>query len=289
MRWLSSPHYRVTSVSLNAAFFRQPFADLYLGTTAIEAVDKISQVFKCDRLPQPSYDTVLFWILRPFPFAKVVARKLGLERAALYWGGALGSIAITTDKLLRRRWSRKLSSNLSIASIPVEQIGDEFDELWSAKRAERIRLLADRSAAILRWHFNIPGDQSAIEVLCCKEKNKLNGYLILRHEPPRGDGPRRSIICDMIVKDDRESLVRSLFIEAHNAADRAGSHVLEVIGFPTHIRETLQESHPYERKLPACPFHFKTAAPRFHQSLMEESVWYANPYDGDATLMPATE
>jgi hypothetical protein len=280
------PAYRATSVSLNSAFFRQKFADLYLGTTAIEAVDKISRIFKCEQLPQPAYDTVLFWILRPSPFADVVAKKLNLRQPASYCASALGSIAVAADKVLRRRWPRSSGSNLSVAKITSNQIGGEFDDLWNAKRAEARRLLADRSSDTLRWHFDIPGDRSVIDVLCCYENRELQGYLIVRHEPAPADGPRRSIVCDLLVKQDRRDVVEALFVAAHSEAKSAGSHVFEVVGFPSNVRDILRQWNPYERKFPACPFHFKAAAPSMQQVLMDPALWYAGPYDGDTTLMP---
>src|ERR1035438_5727719 len=46
------PAHRMLSFTLNGAFFRQKFVDLYLTTTAIEVVAKISKVFKSSPLPQ---------------------------------------------------------------------------------------------------------------------------------------------------------------------------------------------------------------------------------------------
>jgi hypothetical protein len=281
------PGYRATSVALNSAFFRQKYVDLYLGTTAIEAVDKISKIFKCDQLPQPDYDTVLFWILRAQPFADVVAKKLNLGKPASYVAGALGSVALAADKTLRRRWPRRSKSSLEVSAIKPSEIDDDFDQLWYAKRAERKRLLADRSAATLRWHFDIPGDRSVLEVLCCREGRDLQGYMILRHEPAPDNGPRRSIVSDIFVLQDRRDVIENLFVAAYEQSKRAGSHVFEVVGFPQSIRTVLQQWSPYERRFPACPFHFKAAGAAFHQALMDPAVWYAGPYDGDTTLMPA--
>ncbi len=280
------PAYRVTSVSLNAAFFRQKFADLYLGTTAIEAVDKISRVFKCDRLPQSGYDTVLFWILRPSPFAAVIAKKLNLRQPASYCAGALGTVALATDKLLRRRWPRRSKSNLGVTKLKVGDIDAEFDRLWKSKRNESRRLLADRSSAILRWHFDIPGDRSTVEVLSCHGNGDLQGYLVVRHEPPSEEGPRRSMLCDILIKQDRREVLEALFVAAYEQAKQAGSDVFEVVGFPPNLRDVLQQWNPYERKFPTCPFHFKAATPALHRALLEQDIWYASPYDGDTTLMP---
>ncbi len=81
-------------------------------------------------------------------------------------------------------------------------------------------------------------------------------------------------------------MLEALFVAAYDQAKQAGSHVFEVVGFPAQLREVLQQWNPYERKFPACPFHFKAAAPELHQALLDQAIWYASPYDGDTTLMP---
>lgn len=280
------PAYRATSLSLNAAFFRQKSVDIFLGTTAIEAVGKMSRAFKSDPLPQPNYDTALFWVLRPFPFAEAVARKLNHRPVLSHCGSVLGSVAVVTDKVLRRRWPRRAKSNLTLRKIEVCDIGDDFEELWTAKRNEDVRLLADRRPATLRWHFDIPGDRATTRVLCCYENRELMGYIVIRHEPDPGDSPRRSIICDMLIKQDRLEILEALFVAAYDEAKRAGSHIFEVIGFPPNIRKVFLQWNPYERKFPACPFYYKAADPAVHNELSNEGVWYASPYDGDSTLMP---
>ena len=62
--------YRALAVSLPAAFYRQKSVDLFLTTSAIEASGKIALAFRCSTLPQPDYDIVLFWVLRPYAFAR---------------------------------------------------------------------------------------------------------------------------------------------------------------------------------------------------------------------------
>jgi len=63
---------------------------------------------------------------------------------------------------------------------------------------------------------------------------------------------------------------------------------LEVQGFPSNIREVSHPWHPYRRKYPACPYNYKAADPVLHSELNNPAVWYACPYDGDATLVRAS-
>jgi len=279
------PAYRPASLSLVAAFYHQKFADLYLTTTAIEAVGKIARMFKSDPLPQLDYETVLFWVLQPRPFAEGLMKKLAIGPAFSQMGGVFASLAIQADGFFRRRKLGAGSPGLTVSESGVNEIGDEFQKLWEQKVSEQSRLLADRSPASLRWHFQIPGDLGASRVLCCRKGGELLGYAVVRNEPPnKTTGLRRSLVADMLVKQDDPEVLMALWGAAYDQAKRAGSHVLEVLGFPENLRKLCLQSHPYQRRYPACPFFYKASDPTLHRLLLDGRLWYASPFDGDTTL-----
>src|ERR1700722_673806 len=122
------PAYRGIGVSLNAAYFRQKSVDLYISTGAIAPVEKIGRAFKSDGLAD-GYQTASFWVLRPYPFAQAIMRKLSLAPTISYAGSILGSLAVVADKTLHRRRPR-FSTTLEMTEIRVCDIGDDFDDLW---------------------------------------------------------------------------------------------------------------------------------------------------------------
>jgi hypothetical protein len=279
------PTYRAVSLSLIAAYYRQKYVDLFLTTTAIETVGKIARAFRSAPLPQQDYDTVLFWVLQPYSFAQVLMKKLRLGPVLTSVGGLAAACAVGADKLLNRRWPRESSASLAISEISVNEIGAEFQVFWAKKLNDGTRLLADRSPAALQWHFQIPGDKGIARVVCCHEKAELVGYAVIRHEPPnQTSGLRRSIIADMLVAEDKPAIVKALLAGAHTSAKQAGSHVLEVLGFPQSIRRMCSEWKPYVRTFPTCPFYYKAADPTLHKTLLDGTTWYASPFDGDTTL-----
>jgi hypothetical protein len=279
------PAHRMLSFTLNAAFYRQPFVDLYLTTTAIETVGKIAKVFKSSPLPQLDYE-VLFWVLRAQPFAQAVMGKLHLGRAAARLAGTIASFAVGTDKTLRRRWPRPHPSSLAVRQITVAEIGDHFQTLWESVLHESPRLLADRSPGTLRWHCQTPDDEGSTGVFCCYSGPELLGYVVVRSDPARTSGLRRSFVADMIAKNDDPLTVNALCVAAYRHAKQTGSHILEILGFPPIIRAVCSQFDPYLRKYPSCPFYYKAADRALHQTLAEPSLWYASPFDGDTTLMP---
>lgn len=279
------PCYRGVSFSLNAAFFRQKAVDLYVCTTTIPAVGKMSRALKADPLPQSDYWTVLFWVLQPSAFANAVVKKLAIKSPLSRLVGGLGSVAIAADRSFRRRQPKQSSANLRVTEISVGEMGDEFQDLWTDKVSEKTRLLTDRSLATLRWHYEIPGDRGATRVMCCSKNRRLVGYAIVRNEQPDENGLRKSILADLLASGDEPSVVEALLTAAYNQAGRAGSHILEVTGFPERIRRVFGQSRPYQRKFPACPYYYKAADPELHKALSDEASWYACPFDGDATLI----
>ena len=277
--------YRAVSLTLAAAFFRQKSVDLYISNTAIDAVGKIALAFRSAPLPQPDYDTVLFWVLRPYPFAQALMTKLNLKPILSRIGGVLAALAVGTDKVLRRRRPTRSPIPFTMSEISPNDIGDNFQELWKEKLSERPRLLADRRPSTLQWHFEIPGDRGCARVLCCHQDGKLIGYAVIRSDTDQQTGLRKSVLADMVVRHDDPEVVRALWAAAYDSAKRGGSHVLEVLGFPPCIRRVFSERNPYLRKYPSFPFYYKATDPMLHQTLSDGTAWYASPFDGDATLI----
>jgi hypothetical protein len=279
------PAHRAVSLTLNAAFYRQKFVDLYLSTTAIAIVGRIARIFKSDALPQRDYE-VLFWVLKSQPFTQEVMEKLQLGPGVARLAGAIAAFAMGTDKALRRRWPRRRESSLTVRQIGVAEIGDDFQTLWEAKLREGPRLLADRSPDTLRWHCRTPGDEGSTGVFCCHSGKELLGYVVVRSDPATTLGLKRSFVADMIAKNDDPVTLNALCVAAYWHAKQVGSHILEILGFPPSIRAACSQSDPYLRKYPSCPFYYKASDPSLHKALAEPSLWYASPFDGDTTLMP---
>lgn len=277
--------YRALAVSLAAAFYRQPGIDLFLSTSAIEASGKIAAAFKSSKLPQPDYDTVLFWVLRPYPFSQVLMKKLSADSLLSPIGSRAGAFAIGADNVFRQRFPKGSRSPLMVSEISLAAIGSDFERLFAEKLKERVRLYADRTAETLRWHFEIPGDKGSVRVLCCRKNGELEGYAIVRTDTGEEDGLRKSIIADLVAKYDDPDVVTALCVAAYKGAKATGSDVLEMQGFPANIRQLAMKWRPYQRKYPACPYYYKASDPELHKALSDAAAWYACPFDGDTTLI----
>ena len=279
------PPYRGVGLTLTAAFFRQKSVDLYLTTSAIEAVGRMALAFKSSYLPQPDYGKVLFWVLQPYAFSQALMKKLQLGHKISTIGCVLASLAIGTSKTLGRRWPRQSSSPFLVNEISIDEIGDDFQALWLQKLNEKPRLLAERSAVALRWHFGIPGDRGLARVLCCYKNRDLVGYAVIRTDTDQETGLRTSIVADLLARNDDPEIVKALCVASHDHARGIGSHVLELVGLPPSIRSVCSQWGPYTRAYPACPFLYKAAHPALQRTLSDRAAWYAGPFDGDTTLI----
>jgi hypothetical protein len=282
--FLVEPAYRTFGKDLVASFYSQPNIDLFLSTT-VESVGRLAKALEVKTLPQENYSTVLFWVLDAQHFADAVVWTLGATGAVRSLGGRLGSLALRADTTARRRRPVHSSSKFQITEILVSEIGDDFEELWRRKLAERPRLLADRDPATLRWHFTLPGSRKDTNVFCCESRGRLVGYAIFRRETD-APGLRRCCLIDLIVEGDDAEIVSCLVARGYQLAMDYGCHTFEALGFPKFVRQVLLEGNPYSRDYPACPYCFKASDRVLHETLKHPESWYACGLDGDTSLMP---
>jgi hypothetical protein len=284
-RFAVEPSYRGFTHMLVNSFFRQKDIDLFLNTTATVGAGKMMSALRALPVPQAEYGRVLFWVLQPAKFTEAVLHRAGLPSGVSRMGGFAGSFAIRGDIALRSRKPGKVSQRFEIASLGLDEIGFDFSRFWQERANQAEYLFAQRSAEVLNWHFNAPESRKKTSVLAAYSAGKLVGYTIVRHEPVKNE-LRRSVIADLMTETDESELIMSLLSAAHASAKQAGSHVLELLGFPRKIREVSLLAKPYWRDFPACPYYYKARERSLQQRLLNESAWYACSYDGDTTLWP---
>jgi hypothetical protein len=280
------PAYRGFTHLLIASYFRQKNVDLFLNTTATVSAGKMMLALKATPLPQPEYETVLFWVLDARHFTKAVLQKMGVHPSLIRAGGAVASLGLRGDIAVRGRTPKSKSGRFTLLEHSIAEIGEDFARFWSDNSAETAPLMAKRTPAIMRWHFEPPMSERRSVVISCYSGTVLRGYAIVLHDPTSKDGIKRSAIADLMVKGRDAEIVGQLLSAAHKCAKNAGSHSLEVMGFPRGIRQILMRWKPYWRKYPACPFYFKARDRALQERLADENAWYACPFDGDSTIWP---
>lgn len=284
------PPFRGSSLRLAGAYFLQGEVDLLLNTSANATAGQVFRLCKARQLPQRDYDIGLLWITDPKGFLGAFARQRG-------YPNVLSRILTTTMlpaafiafQYARRHFDRACLANRHMAVDVIEPdcAGPEFEAMWSAYReAHPDRLLADRSAAALRWHF---GTGSAAErrsrVLAVSLDGMLLGYAVVTREDSERLGLKRLRVSDLLAMDDDPLVIDTLLAAAHRTAREDGAHVLDLIGFPTQVRSRALANCARPYALDAWRYWYKVPDDgELDAELGRESAWYASPYDGDATL-----
>jgi len=284
-RFAIEPGYRGFTHLLIGSFFRQKDVDLFLNTTATVSAGKMMTALRALPVPQRHYGRVLFWVLRPTQFAQFVLHRAGCSRTLSKLASAAAGLLIRADSRFRGRRPPSPAPGYAVRETSLESLGPEFSRFWEDRAREASYLFAQRTPETFLWHFDAPGSRRSTTVLSCSEETRMLGYAIVRHDSPQ-ENFRRSLVADLMVESEDPALILTLLSAAYDSARRAGSHVLELLGFPERIRDVCIQAKPYSRDYPACPYFYKARNLELQKELQTENAWYACPYDGDATLWP---
>jgi len=280
------PGYRSLSAGLVAKFANQENAELLLNTTAAPVPNKIFKAFQFNEVPSPEYDRVFYWVCDAYGFSGVAVRRLGLR-------GTVASLArppiacVFAARNAQLSWRAvKQGKNLSIdRTNTIDSSRSDLNIFWETVRKDSSRLLADRCADSLAWHFGGDGNTGRVRFIRCNRRGKLVGYVILASFPAPTIGLRRLRIVDLVALDDSTEIIDVLLSAAHDTARKAKSHILELIGFPAEIRTRAIARRPWTRSLPSWTYLYKTTNQHLNDCLATSDSWYACPYDGDASIM----
>jgi hypothetical protein len=280
------PAYRGFTHLLIASYFRQKNVDLFLNTTATVSVGKIMLALKATPPPATRVRDGLVLGLGCAPFHQGRAPENGSPSEPGSRRGCRCLPGLARDIAVRGRTPKSKSGRFTLLEHSIAEIGEDFARFWSDNSAETAPLMAKRTPAIMRWHFEPPMSERRSVVISCYSGTVLRGYAIVLHDATSKDGIKRSAIADLMVKGRDAEIVGQLLSAAHKCARNAGSHSLEVMGFPRGIRQILMRWKPCWRKYPACPFYFKARDRALQERLADENAWYACPFDGDSTIWP---
>jgi hypothetical protein len=282
--WGVEKGYRGQTKDLATAYFSQRAADFLLVTTAIKPTARLFGSYEASPIPVRTYDQVLYWVLNPDNFLKAALTKknvrLPLAKPAI-------SVVSPALKLSTAALGHRLgrhAAGLMTHAIALTDVGDDFDQLWRAKIKERPRLMASRSAADIRWHFDAADKKGRVSIIVCKAGAQPRGYIVVLTDRVDELGFRRAKIADMLAVNDASDVVNTLLAAANDRSIEHGCDVIEMTGFPSHIREMAMRFRPMSRRLPVFPFHYKVIAPRLAEPLASESHWYPTLFDGDSSL-----
>lgn len=277
--WGVEQSHRKDSGRLAQAYFDQSGVDMLFVTTGIGPTGRIFERHGAQRLPQPGFGKVWYWVADGPGFAAAALRKRGAGERLAALSGKLGGPLLNAG--IRIGGRRPKAPLLSIERTPLDRIGPDFDRLWEQKLSETPRFMACRDARSIRWHF----ETNDTFLLTHTSGAELLGYMALIRADSHAVGLRRYKIADVLIAEDDGDIFDSLLGAAFEATVEAGAHVLELIGLPEVFRRRARTARPFVRAVETWPFYYKCVGTTLSKCLEDPEAWYATPFDGDTKLM----
>jgi hypothetical protein len=276
--WAVDPGARGRGAFLAQRYFRQPHVDLLVNGTANEASAVLSTHFRCVRTPSVWVESTLRW---PVSASALLAK---LVPAGWLFGPAL-RLAFAASAV--RPPHPIADPERVISQLAPGEIGAEFDALFERVAAADDRLLADRSAACLRWRFDAP--YLDVSLLCLRRGGQLDGFAVLEHLVSETRGLRRVRLLDLLAAPDDAEAAHALLWAAFDHARARGADLLEASLLPSRAEpRTLSRARRLRwvggtRDVFVLPRDAELSA-FFEQRGTGPDGWWLTEFDRDASI-----
>jgi hypothetical protein len=258
--WFVKTEYRALGLQLIDEYLHQPDVDLYINTAvSVPAHDSFRQ------------------FCRPVP--------LGQWDCASYW----------SDRDLETGEGALSHAPAGISVDSVDRFDARFDDFWrEMKRLNPGKLLADRSARTLAWHFGSPLRKDRLWILTASRRGSLLAYCTLtrqddafqlpalEHRETLGTTSMR--LVDYQSLEPEIDLLPALLRVALDRCQKDGIGLLENLGRGVPKMLAVDGTAPHLQALSNWKFYYSAADPRLEEQLHVAEVWDPSAYDGDASF-----
>jgi hypothetical protein len=267
--WFVAAPYRGFALQLMDEYINQPGADLFINNAvSVPALETFSRF--CDRIPLGEWDTISYWMTGNPPSVLDRSRD-AVDHESLPNG----------------------STSFSIES--TDRFDSRFDIFWDELLRENPeKLLAERTAEALSWHFGSPLRKERLWILTASKKSRLRAYCTLARQDhgfrlpalPHNDtqGFRGMRLVDY---QSIELGVDFLSAFLHVALQRCAAEdllILEILGRGVPKMRVVDQCAPHRKSLENWKFFYGAADPALHAELREPRFWDPSAYDGDASF-----
>lgn len=158
----------------------------------------------------------------------------------------------------------------------------EIDAFWAAYVAENDGIVSSRTGAEISWAFGKEIEDGKAVMVVHRKGRGVDGYVIAKESKSIAG---RWLIVDWIaLKNDRKVLVELLkSVKNHLCRDRR-AFMLESIGFPMRIQESIGHVLPLRRRAPNNSFFYQAYDQEINDAIKSDKGWFFGPYDGDRCL-----
>lgn len=282
------------SLKLALAFFLQGTADLLLISSANKSSANVYKMFKALPIPDKNYSDSLVWLLNGYGvtrflfFRYLIQKKSNLSPLVVNGLSMLFSPFLNLFLLARGLGYRGVNAGWpgNIVLMRPDDIDERWDELFEIRKHQLPGvLLADRSSAVMKWHYNVAGSsENDTIIFTAILRSRMVGYLFVSAHGSSPADKGRYRISDIFVLDDNPEVIDALLDKVFSYAKDCQWSILETVGFPPYVRKQLLARRPFVRCPDTSLFWYHTAEVELSEVLANTSGWYATPYDGDSSL-----
>ncbi len=271
--------YRGHAGFLLKRLLAQKSADLVLTTTANPNSSRLCEPLRCLRVPNGNWGRSVYWITGHRGFLASALQMKGYPKAMAY-PVALG---LAVRDTIRHKAVRSSAQDPSFTVCPG--FDSRFDTFWQELKAVHPnRLLADRSADVLQWHFKFSLEQGNVWILTAGTPERITSYAIFyRHDNPKISLKRVRLI-DFQTIDGNNEILAPMIRWAYQRCREEGIHMLEAYGFRQEKERIIEGLSPHHRQLPSWFYFYKTRDRALLEALADPNVWDPCHYDGDSSL-----
>ncbi len=272
--WCVSPPYRGYGLQLLAEYFNQP-VDLFISTTAGPAAIKLVRQLS-DPVPVGQWDGTSSFVTHRRLFAEVALRKFNVPLASLL--SYPGSAALFLLQGMRTK--RLADAPRDVHFDTAAAFDSRFDAFWNELLRENPeRLLAERSSAVLSWHFFSAMRTGRLWIFTASRRERLIGYSIFTEE-----ASRNVRLVDYQNIDNEVDLLSGFIKMALRRATAEGFCRLQHIGLGLPKFRAFDEHAFYKRVGETWSFFFRAADSKLDAELHRPEFWDPSDYDGDSSL-----
>jgi hypothetical protein len=274
--WFVPVDYRGYGLELMEAYLDQPGVDLVLNNAVSNAAHDAFRQF-CRRVPLGEWDTISYW----------VTGFDGYAQRALSCGIELDSELVACQPLPESRGS--------FAVQFVDRFDPRFDAFWNELvRENPHKLLAERSADALAWHFAAPMRERRLWILTASRNGKLLAYCTFTRQDhgfrlpalPHNDtqGIRGMRLVDYQSIDTEVDFLSAFLHAALERCTEEDLYVLEMLGSGVPKMRIVDDCAPRRKRLENWKFYYRAADSALDAELRRPECWDPSGYDGDVSF-----
>ncbi len=267
--WFVVEQYRGFALQLMDEYVTQPGVDVCVNNAvSVPALETFNRF--CERIPLGEWDTISYWITGPLP-----------------------STADRPDDAVDHEPLPKARSDYSVES--VDRFDQRFDDFWNdLVRQNPEKLLAQRDAQSLSWHFGSALRKNRLWIFTAERLGKLRAYCTLTRQDhgfrlpalPHGDtqGLRGMRLVDYQSIEPDVDFLPAFVGAALQRCAVDDLYIMEVLGRGVPKMRVVDECAPYRKTLGNWKFFYRAGDTALQEELRNPQCWDPSAYDGDASF-----